>query len=84
MLNASYNLPSEDCDTEKQMVLHSNESLCMQSGVLAFGCLHLRFCRWQTKGGAVSLQGRGFLQGLGVTRQAPGASCSSDASVREC
>lgn len=31
MLNASYNLPSEDCNTEKQMVFHSNKLLCVYS-----------------------------------------------------
>lgn len=29
MLNASYNFPSEDCNTEKQMVFHSNKLLCV-------------------------------------------------------
>lgn len=31
MLNARYNLPSEDCNTEKQMVFHSNKLLCVYS-----------------------------------------------------
>lgn len=31
MLNAGYNLPSEDCNTEKQMVFHSNKLLCVYS-----------------------------------------------------
>lgn len=31
MLNASYNLPSEDCNTTKQMVFHSNKLLCVYS-----------------------------------------------------
>lgn len=51
MLNASYNLPSEDCNTEKQMVFHSNKLLCVYSlqswlsDTFTFGS-ELP-CRWQ-------------------------------------
>lgn len=65
MLNASYNLPSEDCNTEKQMVFHSNKLLCVYSlqswlsDTFTFGS-ELPCC-WQTGGDGASL-GRGFLR----------------------
>lgn len=61
MLNAGYNLPSEDCNTEKQMVFHSNKLLCVYSlqswlsDTFTFGS-ELPGC-WQAWRGAASLKG---------------------------
>lgn len=55
MLNAGYNLPSEDCNTEKQMVFHSNKlpyvcSLYIELALRAFFffCLPLSVALNQT------------------------------------
>lgn len=59
MLNASYNLPSEDCNTEKQMVFHSNKLLCVYSlqswlsDTFTFGSEPP--CCWQARGDAAAL-----------------------------
>lgn len=59
MLNASYNLPSEDSNTEKQMVFHSNKLLCVYSlqswlsDTFTFGSEPP--CCWQARGDAAAL-----------------------------
>lgn len=37
MLNAGYNLPSEDCNIEKQMVFHSNKLPCVCTVYIELG-----------------------------------------------
>lgn len=91
MLNASYNLPSEDCNTEKQMVFHSNKLLCVYSlqswlsDTFTFGS-ELP-CHWQpvrgSWGGDTASLGRGFLL-RGRPSQAPqGFSCGSESDHRQ-
>lgn len=84
MLNASYNLPSEDCNTEKQMVFHSNKLLCVYSlqswlsDTFTFGSEPP--CCWQARGDAAAL-GRASRAG-GRPGQAPrGSAGGSDRNV---
>lgn len=84
MLNASYNLPSEDCNTEKQMVFHSNKLLCVYSlqswlsDTFTFGCEPP--CCWQARGDAVAL-GRASRAGGDPARPPQGSAGSSDRNV---
>ena len=75
MLNASYNLPSEDCNTEKQMVFHSNKLLCVYSlqswlsDTFTFGS-ELPCC-WQPGGRRHSISEKGLPVPGGISSQAP-------------
>lgn len=86
MLNASYNLPSEDCNTEKQMVFHSNKLLCVYSlqswlsETFTF-CSELPCC-WQARRGAAS---HGGASCAGGTQPGPqGSSWGSDQNTGKC
>lgn len=83
MLNASYNLPSEDCNTEKQMVFHSNKLLCVYS-LSSWLSDTFTFsselpCCWQSRRGAVSLEGVSCAGG--DTARPPGL---SDQNIGKC
>ena len=91
MLNASYNLPSEDCNTEKQMVFHSNKLLCVYSlqswlsDTFTFGS-ELPCC-WQPGGRRHSVSEKGLPVPGGIPSQAPrhppgGFGCSSESDHR--
>lgn len=100
MLNAHYNLPSEDCNTEKQMVFHSNKLLCVYSlqswlsDAFTFGS-ELP-CRQQpgdgvlggvVGGGGAGSLGRGFLTPRRPSPPpplTPGFSCGSDRITGKC